>query len=116
MTALIRGDVHMAALPAISVTPQADAGKAKILAVSLPKRSPFLPNVPTLKESGIDVQADTWMGSPDRARAARRPRSSTRSTRTWWKRSCPRHRAEKLATQLMEPVGNSPAQLSFSVR
>jgi tripartite-type tricarboxylate transporter receptor subunit TctC len=108
MTALIRGDVQMAALPAISVTPQADAGKAKILAVSLPKRSPFLPNIPTLKESGIDVEADTWMGliapggtpvalinaiNKDVAEAI-----TSKASR------------EKLATQFMEPVGNSPAQ------
>ena len=35
MTALIRGDVQMAALPAISVTPHVASGKAKILAVTL---------------------------------------------------------------------------------
>ena len=52
----------MACLPAISVTPQAKAGKVKILAVSTAKRSPFLPDVPTLKEAGIDVEADAWMG------------------------------------------------------
>ena len=34
MTALIRGDVQMACLPAISVTPHAATGKVKILAVT----------------------------------------------------------------------------------
>ena len=34
----------------------------KILAVSTAKRSPYLPDVPTLKESGIDVEADAWNG------------------------------------------------------
>src|SRR6201993_1382677 len=62
MTAIMRGDAQMACLPAISVTPQAQASKVKILAVSTAKRSPFLPDVPTLKESGIDVEADAWMG------------------------------------------------------
>jgi len=47
----MRGDVHMACLPAISVMPQVAAGTIKILAVSLPKRSPFLPDIPTLKEA-----------------------------------------------------------------
>jgi len=28
--------------------------------VTTAKRSPLLPNVPTLKESGIDVEADAW--------------------------------------------------------
>nr|WP_165825235.1 tripartite tricarboxylate transporter substrate binding protein [Rhodopseudomonas palustris] len=60
MTALIRGDVQAACLPAISVAPQQAAGTVKILAVTTPERSPFLPDVPTLKESGIDVQSDAW--------------------------------------------------------
>src|SRR5262249_32712115 len=43
ITAVIRNDAQMACLPAISVTPQAMAGKVKILAVSTAKRSPYLP-------------------------------------------------------------------------
>ena len=34
----------------------------KILAVSTAKRSALLPDIPTLKEAGIDVEADAWMG------------------------------------------------------
>ncbi|WP_047309149.1 Bug family tripartite tricarboxylate transporter substrate binding protein [Rhodopseudomonas palustris] len=60
VTALIRGDVQAACLPAISVAPQQASGAAKILAVTTPERSPFLPEIPTLKESGIDVQSDAW--------------------------------------------------------
>jgi tripartite-type tricarboxylate transporter receptor subunit TctC len=60
VTALIRGDVQAACLPAIAVTPQLASGAVRILAVSTPVRSPFLPEVPTLKESGIDVQSDAW--------------------------------------------------------
>lgn len=107
MTALIRGDVQMAALPAISVTPHVGSGKAKILAVTLPKRSPFLPQIPTLKESGIDVEADTWMGliapgetPPALIDAIQRDVADAIAS--------PAVR-EKLASQYMEPVGNSPA-------
>gem|GEM_PF-119587 len=60
VTALIRGDVQAACLPAISVAPQLASGAIKLLAVTTPERSPFLPEVPTLKESGIDVQSDAW--------------------------------------------------------
>ena len=60
VTALIRGDVQAACLPAISVTPQLSTGTIKILAVSTAKRSPYLPDVPTLKESGINVESDAW--------------------------------------------------------
>ena len=59
-TALIRGDVQVACLPAIGVTPQLASGTVKLLAVTTAERSPFLPDVPTLKESGIDVQSDAW--------------------------------------------------------
>lgn len=106
MTAVIRGDVHMACLPAISVTPHAESGKVKILAVSLPRRSPFLPNVPTLKESGINVEADTWMGliAPG---GTPKPLIEAINKDVVEALKAPAVR-EKLATQLMEPVGNSP--------
>ena len=70
MTAIIRGDVQMGCLPAIAVTPHAASGNVKILAVSTAKRSPYLPDIPTLKEAGIDVDADAWMGMIAPARDA----------------------------------------------
>ena len=60
VTALIRGDVQAVCLAAIAVTPQLGNGAVKILAVSTSERSLFLPDVPTLKESGIDVESDAW--------------------------------------------------------
>ncbi|MFZ0262902.1 MAG: tripartite tricarboxylate transporter substrate-binding protein, partial [Pseudolabrys sp.] len=56
ITAVIRNDAQIACLPAIAVTPRAETGAVKILAVSTEKRSPYLPDLPTLKESGIDVE------------------------------------------------------------
>jgi tripartite-type tricarboxylate transporter receptor subunit TctC len=38
------------------------AGSLRILAVSGAARSQFLPDVPTLKENGIDLVADGWYG------------------------------------------------------
>ncbi|MGA0569407.1 Bug family tripartite tricarboxylate transporter substrate binding protein [Variovorax sp. VNK109] len=37
------------------------AGKIKIIATMGSERSPFLPNVPTLKESGIDIVVPGWI-------------------------------------------------------
>ena len=62
MTAIIRGDVQMGCLPAIAAISHAASGAVKILAVSTAKRSPYLPEIPTLKEAGIDVEADAWNG------------------------------------------------------
>ena len=93
ITAVIRGDAQMAMMPAISVYSQSKAGKVKMLAVSTGERSPYLPDVPTLKESGIDVEADAWMGliAPG---GTPHWRSCRRSTRRWSKR-CMRRRSRR---------------------
>jgi tripartite-type tricarboxylate transporter receptor subunit TctC len=62
VTALLRNDVQMVCLPAISIVPQLHSGAIKVLAVSTAERSPLLPDIPTLKEAGIDVEADAWSG------------------------------------------------------
>ena len=108
MTALMRGDVQMAVMPAIAVLPHAEAGAVKMLAVTTEKRSALLPDVPTLRECGIDVEADAWNGliapagtpAPILAAIQRAVASAI---------NAPDVRA-KLAAQIMEPVGNSPAE------
>jgi tripartite-type tricarboxylate transporter receptor subunit TctC len=81
----------------------------KILAVSTARRSPYLPDVPTLKESGIDVQADAWNGliAPG---ATPKPIIDKISKDVAEIIMQPGVR-EKLAAQLMEPIGSSPEEL-----
>jgi len=63
VTALLRGDVQVAVLPAGSVAELGNAGKLKMLAVTSAKRSPLLPELPTLGEAGVaNVEADAWVG------------------------------------------------------
>ena len=109
ITAVIRNDAKIACLPAISVTPQAAAGAVKILAVSTARRSPYLPDVPTLKEAGIDVEADAWNGliAPGGTPGPIIDKIS-RDVAEIIKQPAVR---EKLATQLMEPVGSSSEEL-----
>jgi tripartite-type tricarboxylate transporter receptor subunit TctC len=108
MTALLRGDVQIVCLPAIAVTPQLSSGEVKILAVSTAARSALLPGIPTLKESGIDVEVDTWMGliapakMPD-AMVAKIAREVAEAI------TAPDVR-EKLSAQLMEPIPTTPAE------
>ena len=46
-----------------SALPHVKSGKLKALAVAGPKRSPLLPDVPTLKEAGVDgVDVQQWYG------------------------------------------------------
>jgi tripartite-type tricarboxylate transporter receptor subunit TctC len=43
--------------------PYVKSGKLRALAVAGPKRSPLLPDVPTLKEAGVDgVEVQQWYG------------------------------------------------------
>lgn len=108
ITAIIRNDAQMGCLPAISVTPHAAAGTVKILAVSTARRSPFLPEVPTLKESGIDVEADAWNGliAPGGTPAVIIAQIN-KDVVEIIKQPAAR---DRLATQLMEVVGGSPAE------
>lgn len=108
MTALLRGDVQIACLPAIAVTPQRDSGRIKILAVSTGQRSPYLSDIPTLKESGIDVEADAWMGliAPGKT-APDLIAKIANEVNEILKKPVIR---EKLGTQLMQPVGSSPGE------
>jgi tripartite-type tricarboxylate transporter receptor subunit TctC len=109
MTALLRGDVQVGCLPAISVTPHATKGDVKILAVSTGKRSPYLPDVPTLKESGIDVEADAWVGLI--APAGTPPAIIEQINKQVVEALKVPAVRERLGTQLMEPVGSSSAEL-----
>ena len=61
VTAMLQGDVQFACLPAVAIMPQVKASKLKALAITSEQRSPLLPEVPTLKESGLpDIQAAPW--------------------------------------------------------
>jgi tripartite-type tricarboxylate transporter receptor subunit TctC len=56
-----RVDFHFQALP--TAMPDVQAGKLKILALSSGRRSPAVPNVPTVEESGIkDFDVTLWAG------------------------------------------------------
>jgi tripartite-type tricarboxylate transporter receptor subunit TctC len=108
VTALIRGDVQIVCLPAISVVSQVATGKIRMLAVTTEKRSPFVPDLPTLKEGGVDVEANAWNGlvapakTPDAvvAAIAREVNEALHEPSV----------REKLNAQYMEPTGTSPAE------
>jgi tripartite-type tricarboxylate transporter receptor subunit TctC len=59
---LIGGHVSFGITTLADALPQHRAKGVKIIAVSNAERSPFAPDVPTLKESGIDLVADAWYG------------------------------------------------------
>jgi tripartite-type tricarboxylate transporter receptor subunit TctC len=108
VTALLRNDVQMVCLPAISIMPQLGSGALRVLAVSTAERSPLLPDIPTLKEAGIEVEADAWSGliAPagiPQSTAARIGRLVGETMRLPVIR-------DKLAAQLMTPIPGTPAE------
>ena len=63
ITDLLGGQVDAAFQNINNVLPHITAGKLRALAIAAPKRSPLLPNVPTLTESGVkDADATSWQG------------------------------------------------------
>ena len=62
MTALVGGHAFLTALSTGAVTPQAKAGKVRVLASSGVQRLGAFPDVPTLKELGYDTEVYLWTG------------------------------------------------------
>jgi tripartite-type tricarboxylate transporter receptor subunit TctC len=62
VTDLVGGHVNMGVIAMASVLQQVMAGKLRAIAVSTPKRSPALPDVPTLVEAGLpNYSFTTWI-------------------------------------------------------
>lgn len=61
LSSLASGDVEMCFSSIPAALPFIRAGKVRALAVASPTRSPLLPDVPTMKESGVDgVDTAVW--------------------------------------------------------
>ena len=109
--AVLQGDVQFTCVSAVAVMPQVRAGRLKALAVSTAARSPQMPEVPTMKESGVpDVEAVAWMAmlAPAQTPAdivARMNRELTALLQM------PEVRA-RLQSAYMDPIGGSPEQLA----
>jgi tripartite-type tricarboxylate transporter receptor subunit TctC len=62
ITDLVAGHIPLGMLGAAPLLPHIQSGRIRALAVSSAARLGSLPNVPTLKESGLDVIAASWAG------------------------------------------------------
>ena len=60
MQALGSGEISAAVLTLPDIGTVVKTGRAKILAVSGARRSPLYPNIPTLKESGYNIEGNGW--------------------------------------------------------
>ena len=62
MVDIMAGHVPVLFSTLIQALPHHRSGKLRVLATGGPKRSPALPDVPTVKESGIDYEVTIWWG------------------------------------------------------
>jgi tripartite-type tricarboxylate transporter receptor subunit TctC len=115
LTALIAGEVQLSFSNTVAITPHVRSGRLRALAVAGAKRTDVLPDVPTMKEAGVEgVEVPLWFGllapagtprpviqilADGVAKAARSPDL--------------RH---KLIEQGAEPVGNTPEQFERQLR
>ncbi len=60
MQDLVGGRIDFLCEIVSTAKPQIDGGSVKALAIMTTARSPVLPNLPTTREQGLDVQAYTW--------------------------------------------------------
>jgi len=63
LNALLGNHIDVIAGPVAEIVPQVQQGNLRALAVTGPRRSPTLPDVPTLTESGVPgLEATGWIG------------------------------------------------------
>ena len=110
ITDLIAGHLPFAVTTLSDTITQHRSGGIRIVAVSAPTRSPFLSDVPTLKEAGVDIVADGWYGmwlpagsSPDFAK-----KLSAAAAEVLAKPEV----KEKLNGVTLIPVGSTPEDLT----
>jgi tripartite-type tricarboxylate transporter receptor subunit TctC len=107
---LIAGHLPFGITTVSDTITQHRAGGLRIVAVASETRSSFLPDIPTLKESGVNLVADGWYGmwlpagsSPDFAK-----KLSTAVAEVLAKSEV----KEKLLAVMLIPVGSTPEQLT----
>jgi len=63
LTALLSGEVSAMFFTVVGIEPHAKAGKARVLAVTTPKRAPLMPELPTMAEAGFPgFEVTSWFG------------------------------------------------------
>jgi len=110
MNALLGGHIGYNIDVVSEALEQHRAGKVRIIAVAGATRSPLLPDVPTLREQGVAMDATAWFamygpGALPREQAAR----IQQAVATAMKDPALRQRFEAIG---LEPIGSTPEQLA----
>jgi tripartite-type tricarboxylate transporter receptor subunit TctC len=115
LTDLIGGQVNLMFDNLTSSLSHIKAGKLRALAVTSSKRSPALPDVPTIAEAGLPgFEASSWFGVF--APAGTPPELIARLNKEIVKALSSAELKERLAGQGAEAVGDSPEQFAAHIK
>jgi tripartite-type tricarboxylate transporter receptor subunit TctC len=115
LTDLLGGRVQVMFNSAVSIMPQVRAGKLRAIAMTATKRSPAMPDVPTVAESGVPgYEAASWYGV---LAPAKTPRSIIMKLNGEIVRiaQLPDVR-ERLAGDGADPIGSSPEAFAAHIK
>lgn len=114
LTALIAANVELSFANIPAIHQHVKSGRLRPLASTGPKRSELMPEVPTMKEAGVDMEVVVWYGV---LAPAATPREIVAKLAELVARAAhaPDIR-QRLIEQGAEPVGNSPEEFSRLLR
>jgi tripartite-type tricarboxylate transporter receptor subunit TctC len=115
LTALIAGEVQLSFSNTVAINQHVRGGRLRALAVAGARRTELMPDVPTMKEAGVEgVEVPLWFGLLAPA-ATPREVVSTLAAAVARSAHSPEIR-KKLVEQGADPVGNSPEEFDRRLR
>ena len=115
LTELVSGQVQMMFSSAVAMLPQVKSGRLRVIAMTGAKRSPAIPDVPTVAESGVPgYETGSWYGvvapagtsKPIVNRLAKEIAAIAKSPEV----------SERLVDDAAIPVGNTPEEFASFIR
>jgi tripartite-type tricarboxylate transporter receptor subunit TctC len=115
LTALIAGDVQLSFVNPVAIGQHIKSGRLRALGVAGAKRTGFLPDVPTIKEAGVEgVEVPLWFGLLAPAGTSSEIVHALAAAVARGSRSPDMQK--KLLEQGAEPVGNTPEEFSAMLK
>jgi len=111
---LMGGQVQTMFTTTASAQPYTSSQKLRALAVTAPKRSPMMPDVPTFAEVGVPIDVSVWIGIA--VPAGTPPAVVERINNEFNKALAAPDVRAKLATLGVDPAGGTSAQMTQYVR
>jgi tripartite-type tricarboxylate transporter receptor subunit TctC len=113
--ALITNEVQLTFMATGAILPHIKAGKVKPIVMPAPRRSRYLPDVPTIYENGYDFRPTSWIGL---FTTAGTPRPIVERMQQEIKKVLEDEQFRKriIEPQFYEPVANTPAEFAEFLR